>query len=70
MDIGWPAWPLLVGKWGWADPGDPKGEAMMGDGKYGPGERLGDLVLAAEQRYGKGTIVAFGDTSSMTGRTD
>ncbi|MHC4899509.1 MAG: DUF4350 domain-containing protein [Planctomycetota bacterium] len=66
MAVSFPARPLLIGKWGWADPGDEAGEAMMGNGRYDAGEKLGDLVLAAEQPLGKGTIVAFGDTSSMT----
>jgi hypothetical protein len=39
---------------------------MMGNGKYDPGEKLGDLILAAEQPLGKGRIIAFGDTSSLT----
>ena len=39
---------------------------MMGNHKYDPGEKLGDLVLAAEQRLGKGRVICFGDTSGMT----
>ena len=63
----WPARPLLVGRWGWADPGDEAaGAAMMGNRRYDAGEKLGDVVLAAEQRLGKGVVVAFGDTSSLT----
>lgn len=63
----WPARPLLMGRWGWADPGDEASErAMMGNGRYDPGERLGDVVLAAEQTLGKGRVVAFGDTSGLT----
>jgi hypothetical protein len=63
----WPARPLLVGRWGWADPGDvTSGAAMMGNHRYDGGEKLGDLVLASEQSVGEGTVVAFGDTSSMT----
>ena len=62
-----PARPLLVGRWGWGDPGDEsKGRSMMGNGVYDAGEKLGDLVLAAEQPLGKGKVIAFGDTSSMT----
>ena len=67
VDARWPANPLLVGRWGYADPGDEgAGASMMGNHRYDPGEKLGDLVLVAEQTYGKGRIVAFGDTSSMT----
>lgn len=67
LNINWPARPLLVGRWGWSDMGDRgSGRAMMGDDIYNQGERLGDLVLAAEQPFGKGRIIAFGDTSSLT----
>ena len=63
----WPARPLIVGRWGWADPGDPAaGASKMGNHLYDPGERLGDLVLAAEEPLGKGRIVVFGDTSLLT----
>ncbi|MFW6108348.1 MAG: DUF4350 domain-containing protein, partial [bacterium] len=67
VEAHFPARPLLAGRWGWADPGDPgSGAAMMGNHRYDGGEKLGDLVLAAEQRLGKGRVIAFGDTSSMT----
>ena len=67
VEARWPARPLLVGRWGYADPGDVgRGASMMGNRRYDPGEKLGDLVLAAEQRVGKGRVVAFGDTSSIT----
>jgi hypothetical protein len=63
----YPACPLLLGRWGWNDPGDEgSGLAMMGNHRYDPGERLGDLVLVSEQPLGKGKIVVFGDTSSFT----
>jgi hypothetical protein len=67
LAVRWPARPLIVGRWGWADPGDVESKrAMMGNGACDPGERLGDLVLAAEQPFGKGRIIAFGDTSGLT----
>lgn len=67
----WPARPVLVGRYGFADPGDPtnderKGGSMMGNHLYDPGEKLGDLVLAAEQRLGRGRVMVFGDTSGFT----
>jgi hypothetical protein len=66
VEARWPAQPILIGRWGWADPGDEgSSAAKMGNHRYDPGERLGDLVLAAEQVVGKGRIIAFGDTSSM-----
>ncbi len=66
LDIAWPARPLILGRWGWSDWGDEGRNAMMGNGHYDSGERLGDLVLAAEQRVGKGRVVAFGDTSNLS----
>ncbi|HEV8608165.1 MAG TPA: hypothetical protein VGQ99_22710 [Tepidisphaeraceae bacterium] len=62
-----PAEPFIVGRWGYNDPGDEgSAAAMMGNHRYDPGERLGDILLAAEQRIGKGKVVAFGDTSGFT----
>ncbi len=59
--------PLIIGRWGWADPGNVKNEpSLMGDNLYDPGEKLGDLILAAEQPLGKGRVVVFGDTSGLT----
>jgi hypothetical protein len=67
LDITFPARPILIGKWGYNDPGDEaSGAAMMGNHEYDAGERLGDVILAAEQGYGRGKVVVFGDTSSLT----
>jgi len=67
VEARWPARPLLVGRWGWNDPGDPgSGAAQMGNREYDPGERLGDVLLATEQPLGAGKVIAFGDTSSIT----
>ncbi len=64
---GWRGQPLIAGRWGFAEPGDVGSEAaMMGNRQYDPGEKLGDLVLAAEQQVGRGRVIAFGDTSSFT----
>lgn len=60
---GWPARPLLVGRFGWSDPGSDA--ALSGMFQYRSGERLGDLVLAAEQRLGRGRVVVLGDASSL-----
>jgi hypothetical protein len=63
----WPARPLLIGRWGWTDDGDRASDrAMMGNDRYDAGEKLGDVVLAAEQPLGKGRVMAFGDTSGFT----
>ena len=67
LETNWPARPLLIGRWGWSDMGDEgSSRAMMGNGHYDSGEKLGDLILAAEQPLGKGRVIAFGDTSGLT----
>ena len=67
VECSFPARPILLGRWGYNDPGDDSaGVSMMGNHKYDGGERLGDVVLAAEQEYGRGRVVVFGDTSTLT----
>jgi hypothetical protein len=72
VEARWPARPLLVGRWGWADLGDAskgdasKGESMLGNERYDPGEKLGDVILAAEQPLGAGKVICFGDPSMLT----
>jgi len=64
IDVRWPARPILVGLWGWSDPGS---DAMMTQVyRCEAGERLGDLVLAAEQRVGRGTVVVLADSHGLT----
>jgi hypothetical protein len=57
--------PLIVGKAGYSDAGNAGNAAdgYLGNMQFERGERIGDLILAAEARYGKGKFVAFGDTS-------
>jgi hypothetical protein len=68
LDVRSPAEPILVGRYGFSDRGTeirrPNVE-YMGDLKFQRSERLGDLVLVAGQRLGKGKVVVFGDTSSF-----
>jgi hypothetical protein len=59
----WPARPMLVGRWGWSDPGNDA--ISTGGPSYAAGDRLGDLVLAAEQRVGQGRVLVLGDTSPL-----
>ena len=68
VEAHWPARPIIVGRFGNGDPGDPgrADHAMLGNEKYDPGEQLGDVVLAAEQRVGNRRIILFGDPSMMT----
>jgi len=63
IDVRWPARPVLVGRFGFSDPGSDA--AKTGAFQYDGGEKLGDLVLAAEQRLGRGRVVVLGDTSSL-----
>lgn len=62
-----PAVPVIVGRFGHSDRGNAANQARnyVGDMRYNPGERLGDLVLAAEVEYGQGRIVVLGDTTPL-----
>ncbi len=59
--------PIVLGKYAWADSGDVENaqRSYLGDFKYNHGELLGDVVLAAAARYGKGKVLVFGDTSTF-----
>jgi hypothetical protein len=59
----WPARPVLVGRWGWSDPGSDA--VTTGVSYYNAGKLLGDLVLAAEQPFGNGRIFVLGGTSPL-----
>lgn len=62
-----PSRPIILGKYGFSDAGnpfDPQG-GYLGDMVYAQGEQLGDLVLVAQSHYGKGKVLAFGDTTSF-----
>jgi hypothetical protein len=68
LEITPPAEPLILGRYGFADLGtdtadDSKGH--LGDYRFTRNERLGDLVLVAAQRYGRGRLIVFGDTTSF-----
>jgi hypothetical protein len=69
VDPRWPAYPLLIGRFGFNDWGDidapPERALLSRDRKYDEGEKLGDCILAAEQPYGEGRVVVFGDTTSF-----
>jgi hypothetical protein len=63
IDARWPARPLVVGRWGWSDPGS---DAMLTrQSQMQSGQRLGDLVLAAEERIGGGTAIVVGDAAAF-----
>lgn len=68
LDVRVPAEPLITGRYGYSDAGleVPEGDrGYLGDFKYQRSERLGDLVLVAGERHGKGRVLVFGDTSSF-----
>jgi hypothetical protein len=67
LQIDPPATPLIVGRFGHSDKGDVTNRALnyTGDMRYNPGERLGDVVLAAEVRHGQGRVVILGDTTPL-----
>jgi hypothetical protein len=62
-----PARPIVVGRVGHSDRGDVTNQARnyVGDMRYNPNERLGDVVLAAEVKHGRGRIVLVGDTTPL-----
>jgi len=62
--VRWPARPILVGRWGWSDPGIDS--AVTRVFQYDAGELLGDLVLAAEQPLGRGRVTVLSDTAGFT----
>jgi hypothetical protein len=68
LDLRVPAQPFIQGRFGYSDWGtsgaDDK-QGYIGDFKYQPQERLGDLVLVAGERYGQGRVLVFGDTTSF-----
>jgi hypothetical protein len=60
---GWSARPVLVGRWGWSDPGSSA--ALSGVSYYNAGKPLGDLVLAAEEPLGRGRVFTLADASPL-----
>ncbi|MFC1969310.1 DUF4350 domain-containing protein [Chloroflexota bacterium] len=67
LDCRPPSSPVIMGRYAFSDTGNPQNvqRAFLGNSRLDPGEQLGDLVLAAESRYGKGKVLVFGDTSSF-----
>ncbi len=62
--VSWPAGPLVAGRWGWDEVGtDPDRPEPLA---YTPGNHLGDLVLAAQQNIGQGTVVVLGAAACLS----
>jgi len=64
LRIGARSRPLVIGRWGWSDHGSDA--VLTGNYRFEPGEQLGDLVLAAQQKVGKGMVVVLGDDAGLT----
>jgi len=67
LNIRWPARPMILGRYGYEDQGNrfrPE-MAYLGNMRFDPNEPLGDTVLVAAQRYGRGRVLVFGDTSAF-----
>jgi len=68
LELGGSAEPLLFGVHGYSDEGTsvPRPDTQyLGDRRYLPGEQLGDVVLVAEQNFGAGRVLVFGDTTGF-----
>jgi hypothetical protein len=59
--------PLLIGKNGFSDLGNMANveNGFLGNMRFDRGEPVGDLILAAEGRYGEGLFLVFGDTTHL-----
>jgi len=63
LDLKGTSRPLILGRYAFSDDPNSKGPGHLGNRSYEKGERLGDLVIAASNRYGDGKVLVFGDTS-------
>lgn len=63
LDINGSARPVLVGSYAFSDNPNPSEPGHLGNRDYEFGEKLGDIILAASDTYGRGNILVFGDTS-------
>jgi hypothetical protein len=69
LELSGNARPLLVGRYAFSDVGVRANVmgSFLGNYRYDPGEKLGDVVLVATTTYGRGRIVVWGDTSAFQG---
>jgi hypothetical protein len=65
LELESPAFPIVLGRYGFSDTGIRENVvgAYLGDYTYARGERLGDVVLVAGVRYGRGQTLVYGDTT-------
>ncbi len=64
IGVGWFAHPIVVGRWGWSAP--QQAAAWDATEYFATTDQLGDLVLVAEQRVGKGRVVVLGDSRVLS----
>jgi len=64
LELSWPARPLLLGRHAFAEPGSHA--ARVPSVGYDAGERLGDVILAAEQPHGNGRVIVLADASPLS----
>ncbi len=62
-----PAFPIVTARYGFGDAGIRNNVtgAFLGDYRFQPDERLGDLCVVAGARIGKGSLRVYGDTSAF-----
>jgi len=63
LNLSGTARPLIIGRYAFSDRSNPTQPGHLGDRIYEKGETLGDLTIAACDRYGDGKVLVFGDTS-------
>ena len=67
LSVGLSASPVVIARYGWSDKGNPNNfdQGYLGNRTFDCDEQLGDLILVAQQDYGKGKVLVFGDTSTF-----
>jgi hypothetical protein len=65
LKIGYRAAPIIIGQRAFGDRGDlaARQKGFLGDLQFTSSEKLGDLVLMAATRYGRGKVLVCGDTA-------
>jgi hypothetical protein len=63
LRLPWSARPILIGRWGWSEPGSDAVDPAAWH--CDAGERLGDLPLAAEWPLERGRVVVLGDAAPL-----
>jgi hypothetical protein len=64
LRLNWRSVPLVWCRWGWEDPGSDA--LLTGVFRWDRGERLGDLVQAAEVPFGKGRVILWANPEVIT----